>query len=212
MKNHDAALDRLRGLQIDTLLAGANMDAMRERFDKLGNRHEDGTAPRAVSAFNLFQTPKELAARLVGLLPLSTGKPRVLEPSVGLGRLLDCIPPFCDVVAVEHAPQIAAEIFRQDRSNVQLVQRDFLACSVGEFGLFDAVAMNPPFHMRADVRHILHAVKFLKPGGVLAALCLNTHHRATALRHLSSTWEELPTSTFAKEGTHVPTVLLTIKK
>ena len=71
--------------------------------------------------------------------------------------------------------------------------------------------MNPPFHLRADIRHILHALKFLKPGGILAALCLDTPHREAALKPLSATWEKLPAGTFGKEGTHVATVLLTIK-
>lgn len=213
MKNHDSSLDRLRGLQINTILAGANMDAMRERFDKLGNRHEDGTAPRAVSAFNLFQTPPELAARMVGLLDLNRGC-RVLEPSAGLGRILDALAPFApsEVVAVESAPACAGELFRQERGGVTIKQRDFLACTPAEFSLFDAVAMNPPFHMRADIRHIQHALTFLKPGGILAALCLDTHHRETALRPLSATWQPLDESTFAKEGTRVRTVLLTIRK
>ena len=29
--------------------------------------------------------------------------------------------------------------------------------------------LNPPFHLRADIRHVLHAMQFLKPGGKLAA-------------------------------------------
>lgn len=168
MKNHDAALDRLRGLQIDTILAGANMDAMRERFDKLGNRHEDGTAPRAVSAFNLFQTPPELATRLVAHLDLHHNK-RVLEPSAGLGHILDAIRATSawDVTAVEIDATLAGELFRQERADVTIKQRDFLTCTVADLGLFDAVAMNPPFHMRADIRHILHARQFLKPGARL---------------------------------------------
>ena len=72
--------------------------------------------------------------------------------------------------------------------------------------------MNPPFHMRADIAHILHALQFLCPGGTLAALCLDTYHREHALKHLSTTWEKLPAGTFRAEGTNVATVLLSIKK
>lgn len=212
MKAHAEALDRLRGLQIDTVLAGATLAALRPRFEQLADRHENVTAPRAVSAFNLFQTPAPLAARLVALLGLAPGA-RVLEPSAGLGRILDALAPTqCgEVVAVETAPACAGELFRQDRAGVRIMQRDFLACTVADLGTFDAVAMNPPFHMRADIRHILHARAFLKPGGVLAALCMDTRHRAEALRPLAATWEPIPAGAFAKEGTSVPTVLLTIK-
>lgn len=206
-------LSRLEARQIDTVIAGAQLAALRPRFDRLAQRHENGTAPRAVSAFNLFQTPRELAERMAVSVPIHSGS-RILEPSAGLGRIIDAVLArgAREVVAVEVAPQIAAELYRIDRPKMRLIQRDFLTVTPAEIGYFDAVVMNPPFHMRADVRHILHALTFLKPGGKCAALCLDTHQRETALRHLAASWERLPESTFAKEGTHVRTVLATFTR
>ena len=201
--------NRLHALRMENDAAGFAMDEQRARFDRLKHRHENGTAPRAVSAFQLFQTPPDLAARLAGKLPLFDGA-SVLEPSAGLGRILDALPKGCAVTAVEMAPNIAAELYRQDRPGVKLLQRDFLTVTPAETGLFNAVAMNPPFHLRADIRHILHARQFLKPGGTLAALCFDTPHRAAALRGTAASWEPIPAGTFGKEGTSVPTVLLTI--
>jgi len=203
-------LNRLRALREENDDAGAFMCAMRPRFQRMTQRHENGTAPRAVSAYQLFQTPAEIARQLVAAAGVLPGM-RVLEPSAGLGRLLDALP-ACEVTAVESSLVIAGELFRQNREGVTLLQRDFLICQPPELGLFDRVVMNPPFHLSSDVRHILHALTFLKPGGRLAALCLNTHHRVTALHHLSDSWLELPETTFAKEGTRVSTVLLTITK
>jgi predicted RNA methylase len=201
---------RLEALRIDTVLAGANLAALRPRFERLAARHENGTAPRAVSAFQLFQTPAEVARRLVAAAGVLPGM-RVLEPSCGLGRILDALP-RCEVVAVERSPTIAGEVFRQNRDGVTLLQRDFLACHPGELGTFDRVVMNPPFHMRADVRHIEHALGFLRPGGVLAAICMAGPRRDAVLRPRASTWVPLGRETFAKEGTHVETILLTITK
>lgn len=205
-------LSRLEALRIDTILAGAQLDALRPRFDRMAQRHENGTAPRAVTAFQLFQTPAAIANRLVALLALHSGA-RVLEPSAGLGRLLDALTPFhpSEVVAVEMSAACAGELYAQARPRVLLMQRNFLDLTPATLGAFDAVAMNPPFHFRDDIRHILHARQFLKPGGTLAALCMDTPQRFTALRPIAATWEPLPAATFAKEGTHVPTVLLTIK-
>lgn len=70
--------------------------------------------------------------------------------------------------------------------------------------------MNPPFHMRSDIKHTLHALKFLHPGGVLVGLCMATRHRTEALEAMADHWELLPAATFAKEGTKVETYLFRI--
>jgi SAM-dependent methyltransferase len=216
---------RLRQLAAETEAAGARLDALRPRFDRLRDRHTNGAAPQAVTAWQLFQTPPDLARRLVAVLDPRPGA-RVLEPSAGLGRLLDALAAFAspspclrvsassrppETVAVEIAPDCARVLFEQNRPGVTLKQRDFLACTPAELGLFDFVAMNPPFHRGDDVRHILHARQFLAPGGRIAALCFDTPARETQLRPLCATWEKIPAGTFAKEGTRVPTVLLTIQ-
>ena len=203
---------RLQRLRLENGQAGFDQEAMRPRFERLANRHENGAAPRAVTAYQLFQTPPALARKLVSLLELAPGA-RVLEPSAGLGRLLDQLQSHApaEVVAVEMAPQCAGELFQQERERVTIKQRDFLTIAPGEIGAFDAVAMNPPFHMRSDIAHILHARSFLKPEGRLAAICMNTHHRERALRPLCDSWEVLPPSTFAETGTKIETVLLTIE-
>lgn len=190
----------------------AAMEEQAPRFAALAARHENGTAPRAVSAFQLFQTPPALATRLADLLPKRQGM-RILEPSAGLGRLIDAVHNFepSELVAVEMAAECARELFTQDRAGVHLVQRDFLKVTPEELGAFDAVIMNPPFHMRADIRHILHARKFLKPNGCLAALCMDGKAREEALRPISETWEKLPANSFAASGTNVDVIMLTIR-
>jgi len=205
--------NRLHTLRMENDAAKYAQDELRPRFDRLAGRHENGTAPRAVSAFQLFQTPPDIAARLVSASGANRSC-RVLEPSAGLGRILDALQKSgaWDITAVEMAANIAGELYAQCRPELKILQRDFLTVIPEETGLFDCVVMNPPFHLRADIRHILHALKFLQTGGTLAALCLDTPHREKALRPMSSSWEKLPAGTFAKEGTYVPTVLLTIRK
>ncbi len=204
-------MHRLHTLRMENDAAGYAMAEIRPRFEKLKTRHEDGTAPQAVSAYQLFQTPADLAAELVALLDLQPGA-RVLEPSAGLGRLLDALAPKAPsaVVAVEIAPACAGVLFQQDRAGISIRQADFLKLAPAELGLFDAIVMNPPFHARTDIRHILHAMKFLKPGGRLAAICMAGNSRELALRHFAKSWIPLPPGAFRAEGTNTPTVMLRI--
>ena len=206
-------LHRLQSLRMENDAAKFAQEEMRPRFDALATRHENGTAPRAITVYQLFQTPADLAGRMVASLGDIEGK-RCLEPSAGLGRLLDPLQAGnpAEIVAVETSPNCAGELFRQNREGVKLLQRDFLTVTPEEVGLFDAVAMNPPFHMRSDIRHILHALRFVRPGGILSALCMDTHHRETILRPLSSSWEKIEAGTFREAGTGIACILLTIKK
>lgn len=203
--------NRLQALRMENDAAKYAMDEIKPRFDRLAGRHENGAAPRAVSAFNLFQTPKALAEKLVALAAIAPGD-RILEPSAGLGRLLDALPDGSEATAIELAPQCAAELYRQERKGVTLKQGDFLAVDPFDLGLFDVVVMNPPFHMRADIKHIQHATTFLKRGGVLVALCLDTPQREKALQHMATHWEKIPAGAFKQEGTPVACVLLTIEQ
>jgi len=204
--------NRLHVLRMENDAVGFQMEEMRPRFERLANRHENGTAPRAVSAYQLFQTPPAIAEQLVRLANPGTGA-RVLEPSAGLGRIMDALNPFApsEVVAVEIAPACASELYQQNRNGVVIKQRDFLTVTTAEIGLFDLVVMNPPFHMRSDIEHIQHALSFLKPGGTLAAICMNTSHRQEAFKPLGK-WIELPSGSFKAEGTNVDAAIVIITK
>lgn len=204
--------DRLRALRMENDEVRCMQESIRPRFERMANRHENGTAPRAVSAYQLFQTPRELAYKLAAMLRLSPGK-RVLEPSAGLGNLVAAVSSYqpSEIVAVDVSPECTGELYRQNRPGVVIKQRDFLELTPDDIGLFDAVIMNPPFHMRSDILHIKHALEFLKPRGKLAAICLNGYQREE-LKFMASEWVELERGTFKTSGTNVPTVMLTINK
>lgn len=192
--------------------APTEFDAMREQL-RLG--------VQVVAAPQLFPTPPELAARMVDLAGIEIGQ-RVLEPSSGTLRLLQALPGVVpvgerrqtalDVVAVEVDRQLA-ELARCSGLAGAVHCRDFLEVTPDELGeRFDAVLMNPPFANAADIAHIEHAARFLKPGGTLVAICAagpRQHERLQPLvAHHGGTWEPLPAGTFEESGTAVHTVLL----
>lgn len=205
-----SGFNRLHELRMANDAKGYEMDDLRPRFDSLRGRKENGKAPAIVTAFNLFQTPPGLAARMAALFTPTPGK-RWLEPSAGLGRLLDAVAHLkpSAVVAVEQASSCAEQLYkRQDISN--LYQRDFLTMTAAQIGRFDRVIMNPPFHMRADIRHIEHALGFLQRGGELVGICMAGTARDAALREQCAEWVELPEGVF--EGTKVATIMFKIIK
>jgi predicted RNA methylase len=210
------AIERLLMLQQENNQAGARILEMRPRFIELKQRHELGTAPRAITGFNLFQTPRPVAARMAALIRERIGDgARVLEPSAGLGRLIE---PFeqdtlrARWVAVENARECVKALKKALRG-ASVHERDFLETSAGDIGgEFDAVIMNPPFKQGRDVKHIRHALAMLKPGGRLVSLCYNGTKQNEQLRPLAGHWEVLPEGSFKDEGTAASVALLVIDK
>jgi len=203
---------RLRHLREVTEAVGEEMSRERSRFHRLAR---EDSAPRAVSAFNLFQTPEWLADRMAAIAEIEEGH-RVLEPSAGLGRLYQAIRRACrdriEVILVENSADCCGELYRFG-GGIRLVQADFLECGPDRLGgRFDRIVMNPPFKMGRDVKHIQHARGLLVPGGRLVALCANGPRQREKLQPLADSWEELPEGSFREEGTRVNAVLLTMNE
>jgi SAM-dependent methyltransferase len=179
---------------------------------------------KVVVAPQLFPTPTHIADQMAALADIRPGH-RILEPSAGTGHLLDAAQrrigqrigaqSGCEIVAVEL--NLEAVRWLRGRSPQQtpetIISGDFLEMDNGEArcGVFDVILMNPPFENGADIKHILHARSFLKPGGRLVAICANGPRRAEKLRPLASIWEPLRDGTFADQGTNVRTVLLAME-
>jgi len=215
--NMNTGLDRLLMLRDENDAAGVRMLAEAPRFQRLALRHENGTAPKAITAFNLFQTPRIVAACMAELVKAHV-RPgaRILEPSVGLGRLYE---PFADMeglrenwVGVENAIECVRAV-RAAMQRSEIHERDFLTADCGDLGgQFDAVVMNPPFKQGCDIRHIEHAAGMLAPGGLLVSLCYDGTKQNAKLRPMCDTWERLPSGSFREEGTSADVVLLTIRR
>ena len=140
---------------------------------------------------------------------------RVLEPSAGLGAIARPVAARgASVDCIELDGQLAGRL-RQAGFTVQAA--DFL--EVPPRAEYDRVMMNPPFASRADVKHVMHALGFLKPGGLLVAVMsagagfrddnLTTGFRAT-VEERGGTITALPDDAFKESGTGVRTVLVTI--
>lgn len=201
---------RLRHLLEVTEVVGEQMDDERARFQRLA---QDDAKPRAVSSFNLFQTPEPLADQVAQMLPLQG---RVLEPSAGLGRLYRAIRKLsvCPITLVEISPDCCLELYREIEAdeNATLIQNDFLQCDVARIGTFDAILMNPPFKQGRDIKHIEYALTFLNPGGTLVSLCANGPRQQKALQGRAGQWIELPAGSFKESYTNVSAAIVVFRR
>lgn len=121
---------------------------------------------------------------------------RVLEPSVGSGHLLNALSEVVGqmvydgkrirVHAYETNPSRYIDTAHTKFKNLDVTVEnvDFLEVEPPtQDGLkYHLVLMNPPFAKSQDVKHILHAIKFLRPGGVLLGICsAGVEFRSTSL-------------------------------
>jgi len=161
-------------------------------------------------ADQFYPTPDWLADKMVDCAEI-TDNLTVLEPSAGGGAILSAINhPVDSITAVELDNQLFNDLAVHGNADT-VVNQDFLTCN-GGLGEFDRVIMNPPFKNAVDIKHIKHALTFLKPGGKLVAICANGPRQKDQLEPLADYWEELPEDTFKEAGTGVRTVLLTMTK
>lgn len=181
---------------------------------------DDGglNTPKRGLARNLgwFPTPTDLAGRVIDQASILRGG-LVLEPSAGSGNLA-CLAARAgaDVECVEIDAGRAAVL---DASGLyrRVIQADFL--DVAPRAVFDRVVMNPPFDRERDIDHVMHALKFLKPGGRLVAI-MSAHtefaqtRKAKAFRahieKLRGRMLDLPARSFSSVGTNVNTIMLVV--
>jgi 16S rRNA G1207 methylase RsmC len=197
-------------------------DSERAALDKefRSMREQLKAGVQVVSANQLFPTPAALAARMVEMADVQDGE-QVMEPSAGTGRILQALRETgkrVHVVAVEINTALADALKASHQARpdtpqqVSVVTADFL--TLGAAPVFDAVLMNPPFANGDDIKHITHALRMLKPGGRLVAICANGPRQRAQLMPLveqhGGEWEELPRDTFAEEGTNVGAALLAL--
>lgn len=171
--------------------------------------------------FDAFFTPAALARRVIQAAGVKSGM-FVLEPNAGHGALARAARDagaevVCNDVRPEHFDVLVDARFHATCADFLTLTNDDLAL-LDHLGLYDAVVMNPPFSRQQDVLHVTHALRFLKPGGRLAAIMspswtFRQTATAAAFRLLveasGATVEPLPEGSFRESGTMANTVLVT---
>lgn len=166
--------------------------------------------------FNYFPSPPAVVARLLDLADIEAGM-RVLEPSAGKGAIAYAC---AEAGAVVDCYELMGANFTALAGDTRLGAvrcMDFLA-QVPE-AKYDRVVMNPPFAKQADIKHVLHAFNFLKPGGLLvsvmaASVAFRSNKLTQDFRDLirarGGEIEALPDESFKASGTLARTVIATV--
>jgi protein-L-isoaspartate O-methyltransferase len=170
-----------------------------------------------------FDSPQAVVDRVIELAAIEGGM-WVLEPQGGIGNL---------AAAAEDAGGIVWSYEIDEKRFAKLAERlnggnsgavicaDFLTVEPGDEPGYDRVVMNPPFAKQADIDHVLHAFKFLRPGGRLvsvmsAGAMQRVNRKAVEFREFVWAHEgrfvELPDSAFAESGTEVRTCIVVINR
>lgn len=168
--------------------------------------------------FNYFPSPPSVVKRLLQLARVEPGM-RVLEPSAGQGAIAWPCAAAGAVVDCYEAQQGNAAICAMG-APVDLgrtLVADFL--TITPEPVYDRVVMNPPFMKQLDIKHVLHALQFLKPGGLLVSVMASsvtfrdnklTQDFRDLIRARGGDIEALPDGSFKASGTGVNTVIVTI--
>lgn len=169
-----------------------------------------GEYSRTKQDFGQFDTPPELAADVIRRAGISTAD-RVLEPSAGLGNIACAARAAGGDVHCIEIDQKRVEALRND--GFTALHQDFLTVDPSED--YDCVVMNPPFARQADIDHVVHATKFLRPGGRLVAIMsasvgFRTNAKTVDFRALADLIDPLPEGSFSGSGTNVNTVIVEI--
>lgn len=149
------------------------------------------------------ETPPLLAKLMCGLAGVGK-KSRVLEPSAGYGNLaLEAHDRGARVTCVE----LNADCVHHLRGKGFITyHEDFLKFNSGSPVPFDAVIMCPP---RNSIPHIDHALRFLKPQGILVAL---VRRDSQYIEKYLDKYYPLPDNMFMMNDEPVPSGLVVIVK
>lgn len=189
-------------LDINRALAEYYGEVLPDCSDEKPTEKKTGTA--VSKDLQYYPTPKKVVERVLDGLRLNGQK--ILEPSCGCGRFLDAIrKEGAEVFGIEYDAGRANEAKAKGHN---VLVANFLETIPNP--IYDQVVMNPPFYGKHYAKHVEHAMKFLKDGGILTCILPVTARYDHGL--LNGHWHDLPVGSFSESGTNINTTVLTMRK
>ena len=159
-----------------------------------------------------FFTPRELAAHVASIADVRGHN--VLEPSAGWGAIAEAC--WLAGAACVDCIEINPENETRLTGLGDVFIADFLSVRPADLDKepYERIVMNPPFTKNQDIAHVRHALKWLKPGGVLVAIMLNNQTRKGFVDlnvEYDPEIEEIDRGAFKESGTNIPTLIVKIQ-
>jgi hypothetical protein len=170
-------------------------------------------------------TPAPLADLLVDWVDPQPGDV-ILEPEAGTGRIVEALvrsrASYDDPLTIacyellETNREKLSDLAEDSDCDLKIIGDDFLQADPAKATVYDGCAMNPPFEKGADIKHVRHAIRFVKTGKRLAAIVsagamFRSDKAAVEFRKFveqHGTIEALPDGSFTEEGTGVRTAIV----
>lgn len=164
-----------------------------------------GAVPDSVS-HQYYPTPESVAAMVADAADVQPGE-RCLEPSAGLGALVEACAPGGVWTLVELSKLRCAVLTQKQIGTVH--DADFMQWDTDQ--KFDVIAMNPPFSQGRWQAHTERAASMLAPGGRLVAVLPSS---AIGKQVLGDGWVYDWSAPVANEfdGTSVSVTVLTVRR
>ena len=142
---------------------------------------------------------------------------KVLEPEAGCGDIAFACVEAGGVVDCYELMQPNFDVLTSSGRFNSVRHVDFL--TVSPEPIYDRIVMNPPFLKQSDIKHVLHALRFLRPDGLLTSVMSAgvsfrdnklTQEFRDLIRARGGDIEALPEGAFKASGTMVNTLIATI--
>ncbi|WP_367198741.1 DUF4942 domain-containing protein [Amorphus sp. 3PC139-8] len=167
-----------------------------------------------------FPSPPAVVSRVLSEAQIAPGL-SVLEPSAGKGNLALAAADAGAIVDCFEIQAVHADALATDPRIRSCQCRDFLDVDPAAYPhRYDRIVMNPPFDRGWDIVHVLHALQFLAPGGLLVSVMsagtefredrASRHFRSLLEDHNGTMWD-LPAASFSEVGTNVHALLCVIR-
>ena len=185
--------------------------------DEIANYIQTGRL-EPVEKFDFFPTPVEMARQAASAANLEPGM-LVLDPEVGTGRLATACAEYvgvanviCYEIQAKYCDLMISQGFKVERA-------DFM--EVTPEPIFDACVLNPPFRKQQDIDHVMHAYRFLKPGGRISAIMsigvtFRSNLKSVRFREFLDAHQAVikhnPAGAFKESGTMVQTISVVFQK